>query len=451
MSSSDNHVQYLLAPLEYTLAKPFLDQITSSTAPALEVRQTSDGKGKGVFARQGVSEDELLFRERALVGAQHSSNKAEILACSQCFCFVGSIEAQIAWRLTNEGHAGGTVQRLQQGLKLPFSDQFSLPPIVSCPGGCTDEVYCSRACADAAWTEHHSLLCCGRDDQGSAQQRTLLDRGTASSSESRETACSNVGAMREFREFADATNDIFHVAARATARVCLHAQAQLQGAMHTLGEEQAWTALQQAWLPFAVGWKAVWWESIAVPEDIEDEATFRAELRDLAEESLDLLKPALAAQASAFPALFDLRVYGSIIGMFELNNLGMVVPSVVERYLLHVYMDRADPEILAQQHAARKILDPLREQLGDAYDQPCEGTAFYSLQSCINHSCDPNAHAMKGPEDLDGSAVLLAKRGINAGEEITISYIDESMEYEDRRVALLDYGFECRCVRCRNI
>lgn len=47
-----------------------------------------------------------------------------------------------------------------------------------------------------------------------------------------------------------------------------------------------------------------------------------AELRDLADESLNLLKGALASQAARFPALFDLRVYGSIIGMFELNNLG---------------------------------------------------------------------------------------------------------------------------------
>lgn len=53
-----------------------------------------------------MSEDELLFRESALVGAQHSSNKAEVLACSQCFCFVGSIEAQIALKLNAEGHAG---------------------------------------------------------------------------------------------------------------------------------------------------------------------------------------------------------------------------------------------------------------------------------------------------------------------------------------------------------
>ena len=45
-----------------------------------------------------------------------------------------------------------------------------------------------------------------------------------------------------------------------------------------------------------------------------------AELKDLAQESLDLLRRAIFDER--FPALFELGVYGNIIGMFELNNLG---------------------------------------------------------------------------------------------------------------------------------
>ena len=44
------------------------------------------------------------------------------------------------------------------------------------------------------------------------------------------------------------------------------------------------------------------------------------ELRDTAEESLRLLCQAIYDER--FPALFGLDVYGSIVGMFELNNLG---------------------------------------------------------------------------------------------------------------------------------
>ena len=46
------------------------------------------------------------------------------------------------------------------------------------------------------------------------------------------------------------------------------------------------------------------------------------ELEELAADSLQLLTQALADFALLYPALFSLQVYGSIIGMFELNNLG---------------------------------------------------------------------------------------------------------------------------------
>jgi len=45
-------------------------------------------------------------------------------------------------------------------------------------------------------------------------------------------------------------------------------------------------------------------------------------LKDLAQESLSLLRAAIFDER--FAALFELDVYGSIVGMFELNNLGML-------------------------------------------------------------------------------------------------------------------------------
>lgn len=37
---------------------------------------------------------------------------------------------------------------------------------------------------------------------------------------------------------------------------------------------------------------------------------------------------------------------------------------------------------------------------------------------------------------------------LQAGEEITLSYIDESLPYKERQAALADYGFMCCCARC---
>ena len=61
---------------------------------------------------QAIGEDDLLFREKPLVAAQHSSNKQEVLACSNCFRFVGPMETQLAWRLSSEPAAGAPLQQL---------------------------------------------------------------------------------------------------------------------------------------------------------------------------------------------------------------------------------------------------------------------------------------------------------------------------------------------------
>jgi SET domain len=67
-----------------------------------------------------------------------------------------------------------------------------------------------------------------------------------------------------------------------------------------------------------------------------------------------------------------------------------------------------------------------------------QGTALYSLQSCLNHADDPGASALKGDDDVDGRAVLSAARDITAGEELCISYID--LDASDRSAVLRDYG-----------
>lgn len=36
--------------------------------------------------------------------------------------------------------------------------------------------------------------------------------------------------------------------------------------------QENWAALQEAWKPFSVAWKAPWWESAATPEDMTPEA-----------------------------------------------------------------------------------------------------------------------------------------------------------------------------------
>ena len=58
----------------------------------------------------------------------------------------------------------------------------------------------------------------------------------------------------------------------------------------------------------------------------------------------------------------------------------------------------------------------------------------------MNHAHKPNAEALKSDHDLDGSAIIFAKRDIARGQEVCISYVDETGEYEDRMEILRDYG-----------
>lgn len=126
-------------------------------------------------------------------------------------------------------------------------------------------------------------------------------------------------------------------------------------------------------------------------------------------------------------------------------SVGIMSPSPVSEYL-----EAIDDLPEADRVLAEATLKPLTADLDLDIEQLCvDGTAFYALQSCINHSCQPNAHAMRSEQDLNCSAVIVAKEPIAAGQEITISYIDEELPYAERQVALQDYGFVCKCVLCQ--
>ena len=73
------------------------------------------------------------------------------------------------------------------------------------------------------------------------------------------------------------------------------------------------------------------------------------------------------------------------------------------------------------------------------------GCALSSHLSFLNHSCSPNAAA----EVRDGMLHVMALRPVARGEELTISYVDVRLPFQERRRILRDhYQFECRCPRC---
>lgn len=425
----------------------------------VEVRpDAGDGRGKRLVAKRPAPAGSLLFKEAPLVAIQELHTDSTALVCTRCFRMVGSVEAQLAsaWRLRQDPPArrGLPDPRSASLPPLPCSDLHPLPPIVSCPSGpACPAAFCSAACRDAAWAATHSALCpCAQD-------------GGSHASSNGDAAMDPL--FTEFYGHADATNDVFRLAAKATAAVLLGAARELAARCDGLQPsdatpEQAWAALTAAWEPFSMGQKVLWWDAVARPEDVppNEEAAFRADMHALAEESLELLTAALVSRlpghCAAFPAALHPRVWGSLIGMFELNNLHLLVPSPVPAWAQDLD-DAVDEGKLGAVAAAAAlaaypvVVDSggLQGLMEDEDEWACEGNAFYSLQACINHSCAPNAQAWKRVGDDDGDAVILALRDIAAGEEVTIAYIDaEGVDERERGAALADYGFVCGCDRC---
>jgi hypothetical protein len=75
------------------------------------------------------------------------------------------------------------------------------------------------------------------------------------------------------------------------------------------------------------------------------------------------------------------------------------------------------------------------------------GTAHYPTIALMNHSCDPNVEWRSA--DGTNKIQVYALRDIQQGEEIFISYIDQSLPKDERQRMLTDlYGFACTCARC---
>ncbi|KAF8819041.1 putative histone lysine methyltransferase, SET [Cardiosporidium cionae] len=69
----------------------------------------------------------------------------------------------------------------------------------------------------------------------------------------------------------------------------------------------------------------------------------------------------------------------------------------------------------------------------------------YVLQSCFNHSCDPNCTISCM---WDSTITITTLRPIAEGEELTIAYIPTELSLAERKNLLLNYLFYCSCSKC---
>eukprot|EP00123_Amoebidium_parasiticum_P015120 comp22796_c1_seq1/m.35727 comp22796_c1_seq1/g.35727 ORF comp22796_c1_seq1/g.35727 comp22796_c1_seq1/m.35727 type:complete len:416 (-) comp22796_c1_seq1:115-1362(-) len=391
----------------------------------LKVTYMGEGRGKGVVSTREISEGEVVFKEKPLVAIQHVANRSKAIVCDQCFRFIGTLQLQVD-NLLGEGH-----------VQLPPLDginpQESFCPIYQCANGC-GALYCSELCRNLSYDNHHRLLCPGEDDDH---------------------------PWWHLYRFALETNDIFLLVTRGISTV-------IQECERNGGD------VDDAEECFRYVFKAPWWDVVGQSED-GNQADYLQSFHTLVDDATDLLRKLLPSRPP-YDKLLDRDYISCMVGMYELNNAHLSVSSPVNNYL-HRAQDMPEGSnrgasmeiellldslrILADEEAAERddTADKGKPAVGkgkEAADEDeedpifiaCEGNGLYRLQACLNHSCRPNVALLKGEDDQDGSVVVRALRHIQPGEELCISYIEESEPLAARRQALREYLFDCRCEKC---
>ncbi|KAK9866825.1 hypothetical protein WJX84_010847 [Apatococcus fuscideae] len=111
---------------------------------------------------------------------------------------------------------------------------------------------------------------------------------------------------------------------------------------------------------------------------------------------------------------------------------------------------RADSEEAQLEHAevredseARQVLASYRYPRHVRTEIPV-GRVLFLEASLFNHSCQPNCYVHRSSH----VATVVALEPVQAGQELTISYIDEHLPPAARMRALLrDFFFLCKCPR----
>jgi tetratricopeptide (TPR) repeat protein len=75
------------------------------------------------------------------------------------------------------------------------------------------------------------------------------------------------------------------------------------------------------------------------------------------------------------------------------------------------------------------------------------GNGLFAIANSMNHSCEPNVATASASNSH--KITFLAIRPIKKGEELSISYIDETKPFPERqRILSESYAFTCQCEKC---
>ncbi|OTA98384.1 hypothetical protein M426DRAFT_34383, partial [Hypoxylon sp. CI-4A] len=145
--------------------------------------------------------------------------------------------------------------------------------------------------------------------------------------------------------------------------------------------------------------------------------------------------------------LVDYPVMLAHIGMFDM--VGPETRQDILELALQQLPEKQQDEImsLARSHGVEPIEDILRTNIfGVELGFEIPHLGLLPIASRINHDCKPSAFWRFSVRTL--TVEVIAMRDIEAGEEITQSYVPLGLSYEERQEDLENWGFTCTCSLC---
>ncbi|XP_055639300.1 histone-lysine N-trimethyltransferase SMYD5 [Toxorhynchites rutilus septentrionalis] len=362
----------------------------------IEIRQTTN-KGRGVFSTADIKSGTVLSEESPLISCQFPWNAAyAYLACEYCLRPLETAECNVR-RLTNDFT-----------INLPYPEccptQNQLEAHTKC-SACS-EMYCSEQCLENALKYYHKVLC--RDGE----------------KDNKEHAINKIVEFWKKIHYPPETSSITLI-------------------LKIIGMFKQCDDVSELHMKFKDFVSETTNEDLMICHKLLGE-NFADQINQL----YSLITVAFDTASDERLQWFTLTGFQSLLAMVGTNGQGIGTSSFADWVRNVSEMDLTEK----QRKSVDVLIDNLYTKLDDVVGSFLnnEGSALYSNQSKVNHSCAPNAEC-RFPYSNNVLA-LTTVRDIRKGEEICISYLDEcSLErsrHSRQKKLLENYLFLCQCDKC---
>ncbi|XP_060069870.1 uncharacterized protein LOC132549911 [Ylistrum balloti] len=349
--------------------------------------------GRTMHATDEVNKGGYLFREKPLIIAQ-AIDSLDIPACGHCGKSL----------ITAEQYFGQGVIRQNNQIRAAVEKYWPKIDRLSCEK-CDTEIYCSTSCRTEAWDDYHQILCSSRNKNV----------------EKLHQVCQQFKKLRE--ENCRVWDGVWNAAFSPIT-------------------------LAQLWARIICDAKRIANTRGATTPDRQDIAKAKAKFRRFiaygSAKNAKVVPRMLAIMREIFSDLADGVTLEITDKEFE-GRYFQIACNIQEfadpepPYRSFITNVKAKPQVWAC------VSPHIRSEPPEA-----TFTGLFMLHACMNHSCDNNAEVRDRFVDGRPGIALQAKKPINLGQEVTISYIDTRMCRQDRQTWLYQsYNFWCTCTKCQ--